>query len=67
MKGCLVFTWGRYGGFYVARRRFKRLCLGWLAIDYYPEEVEDLIVAGAKATGLLPQDYDLDAVGGTEA
>jgi len=48
MKGMLVFSWGGYGGFYAKRHKItrlgsvRRLCLGWVAIDLYPVEVEDI-------------------------
>ena len=43
--GSLIFSWGKYGGFYIAyRERFmKRICLGWFAITYLPEDFDALI------------------------
>lgn len=40
--GAIVFTWGRYGGFYRNRGFVSRICLGWLAIDYLPVEIEEI-------------------------
>lgn len=42
MKGSLVLSWGKYGGFYFNSDYTVRLCLGWVAITYFPFEVDDL-------------------------
>jgi hypothetical protein len=39
---------GPWGGFYVHRGFFHRLCLGWLALTVVPVELDDLMEAYAK-------------------
>lgn len=41
MSGNVSLSWGRFGGFYVNRRR---ICLGWVAFTYIPvAEIDDLM------------------------
>lgn len=40
--GTFAISWGRYGGFYLHRRR---LCLGWFAFTLLKVEVDDLMRA----------------------
>jgi hypothetical protein len=40
----LTLSVGRYGGFYCKSYQYsKRLCLGWMAITYFPEDLDDLL------------------------
>lgn len=34
---------GRYGGFYVFSGFTKRICLGWIALTFYPFDIDGLI------------------------
>jgi len=42
----LMFSIGRYGGFYV---HGHRLCLGWFAITWFPWDCDDVMTAGLDA------------------
>jgi len=39
----LVFSFGSYGGFNYYSGYTKRLCLGWVAFYYFPEDIEDIL------------------------
>lgn len=39
----IVISIGKYGGFYFYRKHTTRLCLGWIAFTYLPNEIDDLI------------------------
>lgn len=43
LKGTLSLSWGEYGGFYFNKGYMTRLCLGWIAFTYIPEELDKLI------------------------
>lgn len=43
MKGSLILSWGSYGGFYVINSFSKRVCLGWIAFTYIPEDIDNLL------------------------
>ncbi len=43
MSGSLVFSWGKYGGFYFFRGYTKRLCLGWIAFTYIPKDLNEVL------------------------
>lgn len=45
MKGTLMFSWGRYGGFCC---HSSRLCLGWVAFTFFPHEVDDVLRVGLE-------------------
>ena len=49
----LVLSWGRWGGFYIYRGYTKRICLGWVALTFVPEEFEDLCERLRKEGNLL--------------
>ena len=34
---------GQYGGFYFRHDHRTRLCLGWVAITFYPEEIDEIL------------------------
>jgi hypothetical protein len=38
--GTVSVSWGSYGGFYVYSGYTKRMCLGWLAITYFPDDID---------------------------
>ena len=42
-KGSITLSWGEYGGFYFNRGYSTRLCLGWIAITYFPDEIDDIL------------------------
>jgi len=43
MKGSLIFSWGKYGGFYYKKGKSStRICLGYIAITYMPEDIDDV-------------------------
>lgn len=56
----LAITWGSYGGFYFVSRFCTRLCLGWLALTWIPEDIdvvlERLIQRKEAPNGQVP-DY----------
>ncbi|MCR6096887.1 hypothetical protein HXA31_20590 [Salipaludibacillus agaradhaerens] len=39
----IAITIGKYGGFYISNGYVKRICLGWIAFDIYPRELEKII------------------------
>ena len=43
MQGTIAISWGRYGGFYFHKGATIRLCLGWVAITYFRQDLDDLI------------------------
>lgn len=43
MKGSLCLSWGKWGGFYWHKGYSFRICLGWVAITWFPDEIDDLI------------------------
>jgi hypothetical protein len=38
-----MFNIGSYGGFYWHRAYTYRLCLGWIAITFIPEDIDDVL------------------------
>ena len=38
----LIISIGKWGGFYFHHRFSTRLCLGWLAITFIPEDFDEL-------------------------
>ena len=38
----LAISVGRWGGFYVYWGYTKRLCLGWLALTFIPQDFDEL-------------------------
>lgn len=46
--GALSLSWGKYGGFYFKRGYTTRLCLGWIAITYFPEDLDDILLRAFK-------------------
>jgi hypothetical protein len=43
MSGTLSFSWGDWGGFYYHRGYTTRLCLGYVAITYFPDDIDDYL------------------------
>lgn len=40
----IIFSYGKYGGFYrKSYGYFKRICLGWIAFTYIPEDIDVLL------------------------
>ena len=37
----IIFSFGKYGGFYFYRRWATRICFGWFAITFIPEDIDD--------------------------
>lgn len=44
-----AITIGRFGGFYVYVGYVKRICVGWIAFDIYPKELEVMNYAHSLA------------------
>ncbi len=42
----LIFSVGQWGGFYWHRGYSIRLVLGWLAVTFVPEDIDDLLERG---------------------
>jgi len=38
----IAVSFGKYGGFYFHRGYTTRLCLGWVAITYFPCDIDTL-------------------------
>jgi hypothetical protein len=51
----ILFSFGRWGGFYRFNGFTKRLCLGWIAITFIP--LDDSFLSDLIKT-LEPQDKD---------
>ena len=43
MKGTINITVGNYGGFYFVNSYTKRICLGFIALTYYPFDMDELL------------------------
>lgn len=39
----IAFSVGKYGGFYAYRGYTTRLCLGWFAVTFFPDDIDDLL------------------------
>lgn len=44
MNCSIVISIGKYGGFYYHNEYTKRICLGWIAITYIPQDFDDMIL-----------------------
>lgn len=42
-QGTIVINWGKYGGFYFNKGYTIRLCLGWVAITYFPYDLDEVL------------------------
>ncbi len=40
--GSFCISWGRYGGFYIYNNYTIRICLGWLAFTYFPDDIDEI-------------------------
>ena len=38
-----ALTFGRYGGFYFRHGYAIRLCLGWVALTWFPVDLDDIL------------------------
>ena len=38
----VVFSVGKWGGFYVFFGYTKRVCLGWFAITFFPRDIDEI-------------------------
>lgn len=38
-----MINWGKWGGFYLFRGYTKRVCLGFVAITYIPDDIDELL------------------------
>jgi hypothetical protein len=47
--GAFAVSWGKWGGFYWKRGYTTRLCLGWVALTYFPLDLDVLLRALSKA------------------
>lgn len=55
--GCVAVSWGRWGGFYWRRGETWRLCLGWVALTVFFEDLDDVLhklADGERAGKLRP-------------
>jgi len=43
MNGTISISWGRWGGFYITWGYTKRVCLGWVALTYFPDDIDDYL------------------------
>jgi hypothetical protein len=41
----IIFSLGKWGGFYWHRNHTIRLCLGWVAITVMPTDIDDTLIA----------------------
>jgi hypothetical protein len=39
----IIISFGKYGGFYYLNRYMIRICIGWVALTYMPEDFDDFI------------------------
>lgn len=39
----LSLSYGLYGGFYIHKGYTKRICLGRIALTYYPTDIDNLL------------------------
>jgi hypothetical protein len=46
--GTLSISWGKYGGFYWRRGYTTRLCLGWIALTYFREDLDEILSRALK-------------------
>lgn len=37
----LIVSFGEYGGFYFKTGYCVRVCLGWVAFTYFPQDIDD--------------------------
>ena len=45
----IMLSVGRWGGVYYVNGWSKRLCLGWLALTFFPTDGDDIIYWASKA------------------
>lgn len=38
----VAISFGKYGGFYFSRGYTTRLCIGWVAITYFPRDIDTI-------------------------
>lgn len=38
-----IISFGKYGGFYYHSDYHTRICLGWVAFTYLPEDYDDML------------------------
>lgn len=48
MRGTIALSWGAWGGFYVHYDWTWRLCLGWVALTYIPQDLDVLLEQRTK-------------------
>ena len=44
----IVFSCGRWGGIYFGRGYGWRICLGWVAVTFFPEDIDDIVRDAAE-------------------
>ena len=51
--GTFALSWGAWGGFYFRRNYSTRLCLGWVALTYFPRDLDFMLqgLADTAAAG----------------
>lgn len=51
MKGSLVFEFGEYAGFYLAKGcKGWTLCLGWIALSYWSVEIHKALAMALRSS-----------------
>ena len=38
----LIFSIGKFGGFYIYWKFSKRICIGWISITFIPVDIDDM-------------------------
>lgn len=46
----LALSFGKWGGFYILRGHTFRVCLGWVALTYFPEDIDVILSANGGET-----------------
>lgn len=47
----IVFSVGRWGGLYYSGGYLKRICLGWVALTFIPEDFDDWVSGISEYSG----------------
>jgi hypothetical protein len=54
--GTVAVSWGGWGGVRFSRSPGLRLCLGWVAVYYWPLDLDDLVIAASDMRMALHQE-----------
>jgi hypothetical protein len=61
MKGCIIISIGKWGGIYAYLKKgsySKRICLGWVALSFFPDDGDDIIELAAIGSEYLQAKRD---------